>query len=59
MQFLSLDLLGKLMSNFRLKIADMTDKRCNVISDIIAGIRVIKMYAWETSFTKLVDGIRR
>ena len=29
------------------------------MNEIIAGMRVIKMYAWEYPFKKIVDNIRR
>lgn len=29
------------------------------MNDILIGIQVIKMYAWEKSFAKIVDQIRK
>ena len=39
--------------------AAVTDKRLELMKDIITGIRVVKMYAWEGNFTDLVAQIRR
>ena len=35
-----------------------SEKRLKVISDIINGIRTIKVYAWEVPFAKLVEKFR-
>ena len=39
--------------------AAVTDKRLEIMKEIITGIRVVKMYAWEWNFTDLVAQIRR
>jgi len=39
--------------------ASVTDKRLEIMKEIIAGIRVVKMYAWEWNFTDVVAQIRR
>ena len=39
--------------------AAVTDKRLKIMKEIITGIRVVKMYAWEWNFTDLVAQIRR
>ena len=43
----------------RKKAAEQTDKRLMIIKEIITGIRVVKMYAWEWNFRDLVAQIRR
>ena len=43
----------------RLKAARETDRRIKVMNEVISGIRVIKMYAWEKAFKRMVDRIRR
>ena len=43
-----------------LQIAQMIqkDKRIKKLNEILSGIKVIKMYAWEIPFGKLVGDIR-
>ena len=43
----------------RNKAAAQTDKRLKVIKEIVTGIRVVKMYAWEWNFRDLIAKIRR
>ena len=43
----------------RFKSAKVTDKRVRIMNEIISGIRVIKMYAWENAFKKLITKLRR
>ena len=45
--------------NIRKTAAAQTDKRLEAMKEIIAGIRVVKMYAWEWNFRDLVALIRR
>ncbi|KAM7344070.1 putative multidrug resistance-associated protein lethal(2)03659 isoform 2-T2 [Cochliomyia hominivorax] len=51
--------LGKQTSKFRLRTAICTDERVRMMNEILVGIQVIKMYAWEYPFGKMVDYIRR
>ncbi|GJQ86167.1 hypothetical protein Trydic_g13444 [Trypoxylus dichotomus] len=51
-------LMGKLSSKFRGKVAVRTDYRVRLMNEIISGIQVIKMYAWEKPFEKLVSVAR-
>ena len=43
----------------RLKSATVTDKRVRVMNEIISGMRLIKMYAWEWAFRDYVKEIRK
>ena len=43
----------------RLKSAKVTDKRVRVMNEIISGMRLIKMYAWEWAFYEYVRKIRK
>ncbi|XP_021915794.1 multidrug resistance-associated protein 4-like isoform X2 [Zootermopsis nevadensis] len=47
--------LGKLIAKLRKKIAVRTDERMRLMTEIVSGIQVIKMYAWEKPFAKLVE----
>ncbi|XP_033637557.1 multidrug resistance-associated protein 4-like [Asterias rubens] len=51
--------MGKLFSKFRAKTALLSDSRIRIMNEIISGIRVIKIYAWEKSFGSLVSEARR
>lgn len=34
------------------------DKRSKLVDEILNGIKIIKLYAWEESFKKKITGIR-
>nr|CAI5820134.1 unnamed protein product [Callosobruchus analis] len=44
--------LSRLQGKLRYKIALRTDHRIKLMSEIISGIQVIKLYAWEVPFQK-------
>lgn len=51
--------LTKWTVRLRKRIGDLTDKRVSKMHELIRGIQVIKMYAWEKSFEKEVKEARR
>uniref|UniRef100_A0A4X2MBL1 Multidrug resistance-associated protein 4 n=1 Tax=Vombatus ursinus TaxID=29139 RepID=A0A4X2MBL1_VOMUR len=50
---------GKLFSSFRSQTAAFTDVRIRTMNEVITGIRIIKMYAWEKPFANLITHLRR
>lgn len=50
--------MGKLFQSVRSKTAPLTDQRIRIISEIVCGIKLIKMYAWERAFIKLMSNSR-
>ncbi|XP_011635942.1 multidrug resistance-associated protein 4-like [Pogonomyrmex barbatus] len=43
-----------LSRSIRAMIAPLTDRRVQLMSELVAGIQVVKMYAWEKPFSKIV-----
>ena len=48
-----------LITCHRTKAIHWMDERVKVMNEVIAGMRVIKMYTWENSFSKWVRKIRK
>ncbi|KAI2474194.1 ATP binding cassette (ABC) transporter subfamily C member [Diabrotica virgifera virgifera] len=46
--------LARLQGKFRERISKKTDKRVKVMSEVVSGIQVIKMYAWEKPFEAVI-----
>lgn len=51
--------LSKYLSSFRISANKHADSRMKMIQESLAGIRVIKIYAWESSFLKIISKIRK
>lgn len=51
--------LSRMLSILRMRVALRTDQRVGIMNEIIVGIQVIKMYAWEKPFEKVVSEARR
>ncbi|EAW82710.1 ATP binding cassette subfamily C member 12 [Homo sapiens] len=51
--------MAKLNSAFRRSAILVTDKRVQTMNEFLTCIRLIKMYAWEKSFTNTIQDIRR
>ncbi|XP_037050747.1 multidrug resistance-associated protein 4-like isoform X2 [Bradysia coprophila] len=51
--------IGRQSANLRTKTTERTDFRVKIMNEILFGIQVIKMYAWEKSFAKMVNRIRK
>ncbi|XP_014196479.2 ATP-binding cassette subfamily C member 4, partial [Haplochromis burtoni] len=52
-------MFGRLFSKFRSKTATLTDSRIRTMNEVVSGMRIIKMYAWEKPFAALVSEVRR
>nr|AKC42147.1 ABCC4 [Petromyzon marinus] len=51
--------IGSVFSRLRSKTARHTDSRIRTMNEVVSGMRIIKMYAWENPFALLVNSIRR
>ncbi|CAG5933599.1 unnamed protein product, partial [Menidia menidia] len=51
-------MFGRLFSKFRSKTAVLTDNRIRTMNEVVSGMRIIKMYAWEKPFASLVSEVR-
>ncbi|CAG2163514.1 unnamed protein product [Oppiella nova] len=52
-------LVGRLFLKIRTKVAALSDNRIRLMNEIIKGMAVIKMYAWEKHFSKLISEARK
>ncbi|XP_070538594.1 ATP-binding cassette sub-family C member 5-like [Ptychodera flava] len=50
--------LAKVMTYYRKKAIDVTDLRVRKMNEMIMCVKLIKMYAWELSFSKAIASIR-
>ncbi|XP_070815026.1 ATP-binding cassette sub-family C member 12 [Chaetodon trifascialis] len=50
--------LAKLINKFKWKAIEITDNRVRTMNEILSSIKLIKMYAWEDSFDKKIEGLR-
>ncbi|KAI8619281.1 P-loop containing nucleoside triphosphate hydrolase protein [Chytriomyces sp. MP71] len=48
----------KVLSGFRRSANKFMDKRVKLIQEVLLGIRVVKMYAWESSFLDMITKSR-
>uniref|UniRef100_A0AAQ4Q2F0 ATP-binding cassette, sub-family C (CFTR/MRP), member 2 n=1 Tax=Gasterosteus aculeatus aculeatus TaxID=481459 RepID=A0AAQ4Q2F0_GASAC len=51
-------LLATKARKIQVKNMKFKDKRLKIMNEILNGIKILKLYAWETSFQAQVDGIR-
>ena len=50
---------GKIYDHFRRITSHKCDKRINLLTEIFNGIKVVKMYCWETPFKIIIDELRK
>lgn len=52
-------ILVRMIKTAQLKLANVQDKRVQHMGEILSGIKVIKLYAWENSFISNLFGFRK
>ncbi|XP_067121763.1 ATP-binding cassette sub-family C member 4-like [Centruroides vittatus] len=50
--------LSKLYSKLRLQAVKLGDKRLNLLNEMIADMRLIKMFTWELQYASLIEKVR-
>jgi hypothetical protein len=48
--------IGKITGKLRTKAVVVTDQRVKLMNEVLNCIKLIKMYAWEKSFAKVIGG---
>lgn len=51
--------MGKMTAKYRFRLSGKIDSRIRVMNEIIQGIQIIKVYAMEEFFAKIVDAMRK
>lgn len=51
--------LVKIMFSQRKKAVKITDLRIRLTTEVLQGIRLIKLYAWEAFYTSQISGLRK
>ena len=46
-------------SSCRMKVLETTDRRVQLMSEIVKSMRIVKMYCWESAFARKIYSIRR
>jgi ATP-binding cassette, subfamily C (CFTR/MRP), member 4 len=49
---------GKFTTDYRQRMAEQTDLRVKITAEMLTSMRVIKMYAWERAFSRMISAIR-
>lgn len=52
-------MLGRVFAILRKKVAQGSDARLKIVQDIIMGIKMIKIYAWEKFFWDNIEIARK
>ncbi|KAF8666270.1 hypothetical protein HU200_053693 [Digitaria exilis] len=50
--------LAKLQHKFQSKLMDAQDVRLKAMSESLIHMKILKLYAWETHFKKVIEGLR-
>lgn len=52
-------LISKSLARNRIRTAYASDKRIQIMDEIICGIHIIKMYAWEKPYEHVIQKLRK
>ncbi|KAK6947877.1 ABC transporter-like, ATP-binding domain [Dillenia turbinata] len=50
--------LGKVQHKYQTKLMVTQDKRLKTMTEALTSMKVLKLYAWETHFRNVIDGLR-
>ena len=50
--------MGKIVAKVRQKVVARTDARVKLISEVVTGIKAIKLYAWEEPYVDRIRSLR-
>ena len=50
--------LGKILAKNQAKVMKRKDARQKIMNEVLQGIRVIKFFAWEISFSERISEVR-
>lgn len=50
--------IAKLMARLEQSVMKIKDERMKLMNDVLSGIRVLKLYAWEPSMRKMIAKLR-
>ena len=51
--------ITKIVSKYNRQMMKYKDKRTKLISEVVAGIKIIKMYTWEGSYIQRISQVRK
>ena len=51
--------VGRILLPIRKKLIGITDQRVKACSEVVTGIKAIKLYAWEQPYTERIEKLRR
>ncbi|KAL8566369.1 hypothetical protein ACOMHN_049327 [Nucella lapillus] len=52
-------IVARKLGVFHRKLMDLKDDRLKILTEVINGVKILKMYAWEPSFIDKVNGARQ
>ncbi|CAG5136574.1 unnamed protein product, partial [Candidula unifasciata] len=52
-------IIGVFLKKYQIEQMKLKDQRMRVMSEVLAGMKVLKLYAWEGSFQEKIEAIRK